>query len=197
MLTIDIMLENWKKTFDRKIRGLDLFFHWSFSKENYGFYFITNSTRKIKNTLQNWGIETVSSSRVKAHFSEWKMLLQIQFARIWCFWISTMSTFSQISIRFAISNKRFPISNNRFPIHGWFLCQVLQKYVELLVTLEISANSPCLWASFHPLTPLLVVFLMLGNLMESQYEMLKLSTKRWIPAFNAQGSRGIIVEMYR
>jgi hypothetical protein len=32
-----------------------------------------------------------------------------------------------------------------------------------------------------------------GKFIKSQYEMLKLSTKCWISAFNAQGSRGIMV----
>jgi len=143
----------------------------------------------IKNTLQNLGNETVWSSRVKAHFDEWKMLLQILFTWIWCFWISTMSTFSQISIRFPISNKRM--------IPGLVLVPSSPKICWTFGHIRDIRQFTCLWASFHPLTPLLMVFLMLGNLMESQYEMLKLSTKRWIPAFNAQGSRGIIVEMYR
>jgi len=45
--------------------------------------------------------------------------------------------------------------------------------------LEIFANSsclsPCLWASFHSLTPLLVMSVKEGNFIKSQYEMLKLS----------------------
>jgi hypothetical protein len=53
--------------------------------------------------------------------------------------------------------------------------------------------SPCLWASFHPLTPLLVVSVKLGNFIKSQYEMLELSTKCWISAINAQGSKEITV----
>jgi hypothetical protein len=66
-------------------------------------------------------------------------------------------------------------------------CQVYMCY-----TLQISVKSRCLWASFHPLTPLLVISAKEGNLIKSQYEMLKLSTKRWISAFNVQGLRGII-----
>ncbi len=59
---------------------------------------------------------------------------------------------------------------------------------------DIHKYSPSLWASFHPLTPLFSgIRKVRGDFIKSQYEMLKLSTKRWIPAFNAQGSRGIIV----
>ncbi len=69
---------------------------------------------------------------------------------------------------------------------------VLKLEIIYRVIIEISANSPCLWASFHPLTPLLVTVNQ-GSFIKSQYEMLKLSRKCWIPAFNAQGSREIIV----
>jgi hypothetical protein len=47
----------------------------------------------------------------------------------------------------------------------------------------------------HPLTPLLVVSAKYGNFIKSQYEMLKKTQCEMlsISAFNAQGSRGIIV----
>jgi hypothetical protein len=58
-------------------------------------------------------------------------------------------------------------------------------------------NSPCLHPvfgpPFTPLTPLLVVSAKYGHLIKSQFDMLKLSTKSWISAFNAQGSRGTTV----
>ncbi len=53
--------------------------------------------------------------------------------------------------------------------------------------------SPCLWASFHPLTPLLAVSVKLGCFIKSQYEMLELSTKCRISAINAQGAKEITV----
>ncbi len=65
----------------------------------------------------------------------------------------------------------------------------------MIYIMEIFTNSPCLWASFPPLTPLLVVSVKLENFINSPYEMLKLGTKCWISALNAQGSRGIIVAM--
>jgi hypothetical protein len=40
--------------------------------------------------------------------------------------------------------------------------------------IELSVKSPCLWACFHPLSPLSVVFGKQGNFIKSQYEMLKL-----------------------
>ncbi len=42
-------------------------------------------------------------------------------------------------------------------------------------TLELSVKSPCLWACFHPLDPFSVVSAELGNFIQSQYGMLKLS----------------------
>jgi len=76
-------------------------------------------------------------------------------------------------------------------------CLTLENYqtceVYMCYTLEISVKPPCLWASFHPLTPLLVISAKEGNFIKSQYEMLKLGTKCWISAFNVRGSRGIIV----
>ncbi len=44
----------------------------------------------------------------------------------------------------------------------------------MLSTLHISLKSPCLWASFHPLTPLFVVSIK-ENLLNLHYEMLNLS----------------------
>ncbi len=41
--------------------------------------------------------------------------------------------------------------------------------------LQIPVKSSCLWASFHSLTPLLVVSIKEGNFIKSQYELLKLS----------------------
>jgi hypothetical protein len=41
--------------------------------------------------------------------------------------------------------------------------------------MELSVKSPCLWASFHPLSPLSVVSAEQWNFIKSQYEMLKLS----------------------
>jgi len=58
---------------------------------------------------------------------------------------------------------------------------------------KVTLSSPCLWASFQPLNPFLVVSVKQGNFIKSQYEMLKLSTKCLFSAFNAQGSRGIIL----
>jgi hypothetical protein len=40
--------------------------------------------------------------------------------------------------------------------------------------LELSRKSPCLWAYFHSLSPLLMVSAKKGNFNTSQYEMLKL-----------------------
>jgi hypothetical protein len=50
--------------------------------------------------------------------------------------------------------------------------------------------SPCLWASFNPLPHLLLVSIIKGTFIKSQYEMMKLWTKL---TSNAQGSREIIV----
>jgi len=48
--------------------------------------------------------------------------------------------------------------------------------VSTLHILELFAKSPCLWAYFHPLSPLSVVSLQSKKiLIKSQYEMLKLS----------------------
>jgi hypothetical protein len=52
---------------------------------------------------------------------------------------------------------------------------VLKLEINYRVIIEKSVKSPCLWASFHPLTPLLVV--KYEDFIKSQYEMLKLSTK--------------------
>ncbi len=54
---------------------------------------------------------------------------------------------------------------------------------------QVTLSSPCLWASFHPLTLLLVVS-------ESKEILLNLNMKFWISAFNAQCSRGIIVAVH-
>jgi hypothetical protein len=43
------------------------------------------------------------------------------------------------------------------------------------VICKVILSSPCLWACFRPLSPLLVVFAKFGNFIESQDEMLKLS----------------------
>jgi hypothetical protein len=58
---------------------------------------------------------------------------------------------------------------------------------------KVTLSSPCLWASFHPLTSRLVVSAKKGNFIKSRYEMLKLTTNCWISLFNAQCSRGVIV----
>jgi len=49
--------------------------------------------------------------------------------------------------------------------HLWSIC------IKIIHT--ITVFSPYLWASFHPLYPLLMVFAKEGNLIKSQYEMLK------------------------
>jgi hypothetical protein len=43
------------------------------------------------------------------------------------------------------------------------------------VILKVTLFSPCFWAYFHPLSPLSVVSIKEGNLIKSQYEMLKLN----------------------
>ncbi len=48
-------------------------------------------------------------------------------------------------------------------------CNILE------ISVKSSCLSPCLWASFHSLTPLLVVSVKEGNCIKSQYELLKLS----------------------
>jgi hypothetical protein len=42
---------------------------------------------------------------------------------------------------------------------------------------QVTLSSPCLWASFHPLSPLSVVSTKEGHFIKSQYEMLQLDMK--------------------
>ncbi len=69
------------------------------------------------------------------------------------------------------------------------------QMTQSLPILQISTNiHPLFGPPFTPYNPSFSGLRKVrGDFIKSQYEMLKLSTKRWIPAFNAQGSRGIIV----
>ncbi len=53
--------------------------------------------------------------------------------------------------------------------------------------------SLCLWAFFHPLSHLLVVFTKYKHFIKSQYDMLQFNMKCWNSTFNAQDSRLIVV----
>ncbi len=54
---------------------------------------------------------------------------------------------------------------------------------------NVTLSSPCLWASFHPLSPLWMRSAKEGNFIKSGYEQLKLS-------INAKGSRVVIVSVH-
>jgi hypothetical protein len=68
-----------------------------------------------------------------------------------------------------------------------------KKYAIEISIHKVTLSSPCLWASFHPLSPLSVVSAKSRHFIKSQYDMLQFSMKCWNSAFNAQGSRLIIV----
>ncbi len=73
--------------------------------------------------------------------------------------------------------------------------QTFERFSQYFCILDKSAKSPFspyFWASFHPLTPLLMVSTKEGNFIKSQYEMLKLNMKCRISTFNEQSLKGII-----
>jgi hypothetical protein len=67
-----------------------------------------------------------------------------------------------------------------------FLIRYSTLQSNIKVIPKVTLSSPSLWACFHPLSLVLVAF--------AKYEiLLNLNTKCWNSAFNAQGSRVIIV----
>jgi hypothetical protein len=76
-------------------------------------------------------------------------------------------TFFTLSFKM-VTSKTF-ISNTLIPLN------LLLKFELNRVISEVTLSLPCLWASFHPLSPLSVVSAKEGKFIESQYEMLKLS----------------------
>jgi hypothetical protein len=69
---------------------------------------------------------------------------------------------------------------------GYFGNAMVQRVLEL--SIKSPSLHPCLWAYFHPLSPLFS-----GIRKVMKFCLLNLSMKCWNSAFNAQGSREIII----
>ncbi len=94
------------------------------------------------------------------------------------FWFGTfmLQHSSEENVRFGILTPMTLISN-------WIL-EPLYEFIRVIP--KVTLSSPCLWASFHPLSPL-------SWYLQSKDILINLSMKCWYEAFNAQGSRLIIV----
>ncbi len=80
-------------------------------------------------------------------------------------------------------NVRFGILTPMTLISNWVL-EPLYEFIRVIP--KVTLSSPCLWASFHPLSPL-------SWYLQSKHILRNLSMKCWYSAFNAQGSRLIVV----
>jgi hypothetical protein len=121
------------------------------------------------------------------HLSAWKMRSSIE--ETFCMQTFCYSGANTTFLLYGFIQSLWFQSRLNYPCNGVniLLCKI--SHIRDL-SLKVTLSSPCLWASFHPLSPLSVVKI---NFTKSQYEMLQLCMKCWYSAFNAQGSWLIVV----